>query len=265
MTATVQQQVAIGPTFQRVLRSEWTKLSRANWGVLIALPVVFSALSGWIGHTNHDKPTDPTLSVGGGFLLFAVTVGVFGLTMMTSEFGSGVIRATFTAVPRRLPVLWAKGVVMTAVAAPALLVGYFGAFLTYQAFTDSALRLSLGDPGILRSLFGAVGATVAAGLMALALGTLIRSTAGALSAYVLALVVLPSVLMSALPVSFQGALPYFPTMALQGMFRNTSEAMVQVGSAPDVMLSPGLSSVVVLGWVILMLTWAAALLRRRDI
>ncbi|QNE17060.1 ABC transporter permease [Kribbella qitaiheensis] len=254
-----------GPAFQRVLRSEGTKLSSTNWAVLIALPVVFSALSGWIGHTNHARPTDPTLSVGGGFLLFAVAVGVFGLTMMSGEFQSGVIRATFTAVPRRLPVLWAKAVVLVVVATPALLFGYFGAFLTYQAFTDSALRLSLGDPGIVRSLFGAVGATVAAGLMALALGTLLRSTAGALSAYVLVLVVLPSVLLSALPASFQGVLPYFPTLALQGMFRNASEAMVQVGDAPDVMLSPGVSSVVVLGWVILMLAWAAALLRRRDI
>jgi hypothetical protein len=106
---------------------------------------------------------------------------------------------------------------------------------------------------------------MAAGLMALALGTLLRSTAGALSAYVLVLVVLPSVLLSALPVSFQGALPYFPTLALQGMFRNASQAMVQVGSAPDVMLSPSVSGVVVLGWVILLLAWAAALLRRRDI
>ncbi|WP_157979635.1 ABC transporter permease subunit [Kribbella monticola] len=254
-----------GVTFRRVLRSEWTKLSSTNWSVLIALPVVFSALSGWIGHTNHDRPTDPTLSVGGGFLLFAMAVGVFGLTMMTGEFQSGVIRATFTAVPRRLPVLWAKAVVLVVVATPSLLVAYFGAFLTYQAFTDSALRASLGDPGITRSLFGAAGASVAAGLMALALGTLLRSTAGALSAYVLGLVVLPSVLLSALPTSFHSALPYFPTLALQGMFRNASEAMVQVGDAPDVMLSPGLSAVVVLGWVILMLTWSATLLHRRDI
>ncbi|WP_328324323.1 ABC transporter permease subunit [Kribbella sp. NBC_00382] len=252
-------------TFKRVLRSEWTKLSTANWLVLISLPAVFSALSGWIGHTNHAQPTPATLSVGGGFLLFAVAIGVLGLTMMSGEFQSGVIRATFAAVPRRLPVLWAKAIVLVVVATPALLVGYFGAFLTFQAFTDSAYRLSLGDPGIFRSLLGAVGATVAAGLIALALGTLLRSTAGALSAYILVLVVLPSVLMSALPVSFQGALPYFPTLALQGMFRNTSEAMVQVGSAPDVMLSPGVSGIVVLGWVILMLAWAAALLRRRDV
>ena len=234
--------------------------------MLIALPVVFSALSGWIGHTNHARPTPATLSVGGGFLLFAVAVGVFGLTMMTGEFQSGVIRSTFTAVPRRLPVLWAKAIVLVVVATPALLVAYFGAFLTYQAFTDSALPPLAGGSGDHPDrLFGAVGATLAAGLMALALGTLLRSTAGALSAYVLVLVVLPSVLMSALPVSFHGALPYFPTLALQGMFRNASEAMVQVGDAPDVMLSPGLSTAVVLGWVILLLTWAAALLRRRDI
>ena len=214
-----------GPTFQRVLRSELTKLSATNWVVLLALPVVFSALSGWIGHTNHDQPTDPTLTVGGGFLLFAVAIGVFGLTMMTGEFHSGLIRTTFTAVPRRLPVLWAKALVLIAVALPTLLVAYFGAFLAYQAFTDSALRISLGDTGIVRALFGAVGATTAAGLIALALGTAIRSTAGAISAYVLSLVVLPSILLSALPMSFQSsACPSSPPWLCRGCSRSTTRA-----------------------------------------
>ena len=251
-------EVSSGPTFRRVLRSEWTKVSSANWAVLIALPVVFSALSGWIGHTNHDQPTEPSLTVGGGFLLFAIAIGVFGLTMMTGEFHSGLIRTTFTAVPRRLPVLWAKAVVLIAVALPVLLIGYFGAFLAYQAFTDSALRITLGEPEIIRALFGAVAATTAAGLMALGLGSVLRSTAGAISAYVLGLVVLPSVLLAALPASSQSAaMPYFPNLALQAMF--------QVGDRPEPMFSPGIATVVVSGWVILMLASAALLLRRRDV
>lgn len=248
----------VGLGFWRVVRGEWTKLSGGSWVGLVVLPVVFCGLSGWIGHTNHARPTDPTMTVGGGFLLFAIAVGVFGLTMMTGEFQSGVIRATLTAVPTRLPVLWAKGFVLVCVAVPVLVIGYFGSFLTYQAFTDPGLRLSLGDPGIVRALFGAVGATVAAGLIALGLGTALRSTAGALSVYVLCLVVLPSVLLSALPASFQTALlPYFPTLALQAMFQVTDR-----GTA---MFSPGVASVVVLGWVILVLAGAALLLRRRDV
>jgi len=247
-----------GVSFRRVLRAEWTKLSSVNWTVLIALPVVFSALSGWIGHTNHARPTNPTLAVGGGFMLFSIAIGVFGLTMMTSEFHSGVIRATFTAVPHRLPVLWAKAVVLVCVSLPSLVVAYFGAFLAYQAFTDASLRISLGDPGIIRALLGAVAATVAAGLLALGIGTALRSTAGAISVYVLGLVVLPSVLLSLVPASFQTVLlPYFPTLALQGMF--------QVTDPGTAMFSPAVSSVVVLGWVILMLAGAAALLRRRDV
>jgi ABC-type transport system involved in multi-copper enzyme maturation permease subunit len=245
-------------SFRGVLQSEWTKLTSTSWAVLIGLPVLFSALSGWIGHTNHARPTEPTLAVGGGFLLFAVAIGVFGLTLMTGEFQSGTIRSTFAAVPRRLPVLWAKTLVLVSVALPTLLVGYFGSFLAFQAFTDTGFRLSLDDPGIVRALLGAVGATTAAGLMALALGTALRSTAGAISAYVLCLVVLPSVLLAALPASFQSALlPYFPTLALQGMF--------QVGDRPEAMLSPAAASAVVLGWVILMLAGAATLLRRRDV
>lgn len=242
-------------SFLRVVHSEWTKLLslRSNWLVLAGVPVVFTALSGVIGANNHGRPMDPTLAVGGGFLLFALAVGVLGTLMITGEHQSGLIRSTLTAVPRRLPVLWAKAVVLVAVIGPLMVLSYFAAFLANQASGD----ISLTDPGIIRALFGAAGATVAAGLMGLALGTMVRSTPASIAAYVVGLVLLPPVLLGALPVSAQDAvMPYFPTLALQGMF--------QVGRG-EAMFQPGVSGLVVLGWVMLMLAGAAVVLRRRDV
>lgn len=243
----------------RVLWSEWTKLMslRSNWLVLVGVPVGFAGLSAVIGANSHG-PADPTLAVGGGFLLYALAVGILGLLMMTGEHQSGLIRSTLAAVPRRLPVLWAKAALLVIAVGPTMVVAYVGAFLANQAFTDAAVRISLDDPGVVRALLGAAAATVAAGLMGLALGTLVRSTPGSIAAYVAGLVILPPVLLGALPVDAQDTvLPYFPTLALQGMF--------QVGAAGPAMLGPGAAALVVLGWVILMLTAAAVVLRRRDV
>lgn len=241
----------------KVLQSEWTKLTslRSNWLVLAGVPVAFTGLSALIG-ANSSGPADPTLAVGGGFLLYALAIGVLGALMMTGEHQSGLIRSTLAAVPQRLPVLWAKAALLCFAVGPILVAAYFGAFLANQAFADDAL--SLGDPGIVRALFGAAGATIAAGLMGLALGTILRSTPASIAAYVVGLVVLPPVLLGALPAPAQDTLlPYFPTLALQGMF--------QVGEPGEAMFGPGASGLVVLGWVILMLAGAAVVLRRRDV
>ncbi|MFI7068208.1 hypothetical protein ACIBL3_44995 [Kribbella sp. NPDC050124] len=241
----------------KVLRSEWTKLTslRSNWLVLAGVPVAFTGLSALIG-ANSRGPVDPTLAVGGGFLLYALAVGVLGALMMTGEHQSGLIRSTLAAVPRRLPVLWAKAALLVIAVGPILVAAYFGAFLANQAFVDDPLSLS--DPGILRSLFGAAGATIAAGLIGLALGTILRSTPASIAAYVVGLVVLPPVLFGALPADAQDTvLPYFPTLALQGMF--------QVGEPGEAMFGPGVSGLVVLGWVILMLAGATVVLGRRDV
>ena len=244
-------------TFLRVLRSEWTKLSslRSNWLVLAGVPIAFTGLSAVIGANSQDRPVDPTLAVGGGFLLYALAVGVLGLLMMTGEHHSGLIRSTLCAVPRRLPVLCAKAALLVGAVGPLMVIAYFAAFLANQAFADHPVTLD--DAGIVRALFGAAGATTAAGLMGLALGTMVRSTPASIAAYVVGLVVLPPVLLGALPASVQDTvMPYFPTLALQGMF--------QVGPA-QAMFRPGVAGLVVLAWVMLMLAGAAVVLRRRDV
>ncbi|MFC9689007.1 hypothetical protein ACFTSF_10740 [Kribbella sp. NPDC056951] len=246
-------------TFAGVVRSEWTKLVSLPSNVLLltGVPVLFAALSAVIGANSHG-PADPTLAVGGGFLLYALAVGILGMVMVTGEYQSGLMRSTLTAVPRRVPVLLAKAGVLLGAVGPVMVAAYFGAFLANQAFTDSAARISLGDPGIVAALLGAAGATIGAGLLGLALGTLLRSTPGSIATYVVTLLVLPPSLLAAVPAAAQDrVLPFVPTIALQGMF--------QVGERSPGMFSPGGSALVVLAWVILMLAGAAVVLQRRDI
>ncbi|MCK2242674.1 MULTISPECIES: ABC transporter permease [unclassified Crossiella] len=243
-------------TFPRVVRSEWTKLlsTRSAWLVLLGLPLALTLLAGTIGWQQRHRPATLTEAIGGGFLLYALTFGIFGVLTMAGEHSSGLIRTTLLAVPRRLPVLWAKAVVLVAATLPALLAGYLGAFLAHQAFATRPL--SLGDPGVLLAILGAAEATVLCAVFGLAVGTLIRGLAGAIGVFVLGLVVLPQALLGALPADLQDTvLPYLPTFALQAMFAT--------GTGP--LLSPGWGTAVGLGWAILLLGGAAAMLRRREL
>lgn len=243
--------------FARVVRAEWTKLVsvRSSLFVLFGLPLVLTALAALIGWNNRERQSTVTEAAGGGFLIFALAVGIFGVLLMTGEHGSGLIRSTLLAVPRRLPVLWAKAVVLAAAATPCLLAGYLGSFLAHQAFALSPLSLGVHE---VLAVLGAAGATVAAALCGLAVGTLLPWTGPAISVFVAGLVLLPHVLIGALPAGLRDAVvPWLPTSALQGMFG------VRLGDAP--MLPPGWSALLALGWVILLLSAAAITLRRRDL
>lgn len=245
-------------TFPRVLRSEWTKLFslRSSWVVLAGVPVVLISLAALIGFNNRAQNAAPTQAVAGGFLLYALAIGVFGVLMMTNEFNSGLIRSSVLAVPRRQPVLWAKALVMVAATAPVMITAYFGSFLAHEAFAPAETRIELSDPEILRALFGAAGATVAAGLIGLAIGTMLRSTPGSIFTFVVGLVVLPQALLGILPESAQDtALPFVPTLALQAMFQVGDDAA---------MVNPGKGTIAVVAWVLVLLGCAVALLKRRD-
>ncbi|MEV4571715.1 ABC transporter permease subunit [Nonomuraea jabiensis] len=248
-----------GLTFGRVVRAEWTKLFalRSTWVVMGVVPQVLVGLAALIGRnaSGAEAPGGATEAVGGGFLVFAVVFGVFGALVMTGEYGSGLIGATLAAVPRRLPVLWAKAVVLVVTTGPLMIVTYLLAFLANQAF--AVHPITLGDPGVVRAILGVSAATVAVVLLGLAIGTMLRHTAAALPVFIGVLVLLPPVLLGALPGAVrETVLPYLPTLALQAMYH------VGDGGAP--VLGPAAGAAVSLAWVAAALVGAAVLLRRRD-
>jgi hypothetical protein len=255
-------------TLPRVVHAEWTKLRalRSTWivlGTTVMLVVGLAAATGWSQHRDivaHGTSLSTADAAGGAFLgidLFVLVIGVFGVLLMTGEYGSGLIRATLAAVPRRLSVLLAKATVLIMVTAPVMLVACLAALFVSQAFLG-ADGASLGDPGVLRATLGAAAAPVAVGLLGLGIGAVLRHTAAAITTLVAALLVLPALMPVALPRAARDAvLPYLPTTSSQAMYA------LDDGN-PFKTLSPGAGAVVLALWVVVVLAGAAAVLLRRD-
>jgi len=123
-----------------------------------------------------------------GMMIAQITAIVLGTLVATSEYGTGMIRATLSATPRRGAVLAAKALVISSTL---FVVGTVTAFAGYFAgnwfLSREGVGLALSDDGVLRALFGSGLYMAGLGLFAAALGLLLRHTAAALSA-VLALV-----------------------------------------------------------------------------
>jgi len=191
-----------------LLRSEWTKLRTVRstmWtlGITIVLGIGVSVLATaetrahWIA--ANQQGFDPISTSLIGVFIGQFAIGVLGVLVMSSEYGTGTIRATFSAAPRRPLVLVAKVIVFGVVALVVAEVVSFLAFVVGQAFlTAPAPHATLGSPGALRAVVGSGLYVCVLGLFSLGLATIIRHTAGAISAFVGILLVLP-LIVQALP------------------------------------------------------------------
>lgn len=212
----------------RVVQSEWTKLRTLRSTLfslaaavvfLIGFSILVSSLiaANWPPPDAHDVQTfDPVgVSLAGGFFA-QLALGVLGVMLVTGEYSTGMIRATLTAVPKRIPVLWAKALVYGLTCLVLTLLSVFAAFFIGQAILSSKdIEASFGDPGVARVVFGAALYLVGVGLLGLALGALLRNTAGAISALFGLLFVVP-VVVHFLPASWNDAIAkYLPSNAGQ--------------------------------------------------
>jgi ABC-2 type transport system permease protein len=165
-----------------------------------------------------------------------------------------MIRATFGAVPQRLPVLWAKAALYAGVTFALMLAAGLVAFLGGQQLLGTH-GTALSADGALRSIVGVAGYLALIGVFSVALGFIIRSTAGGIAALFALLLVLPiSGLL--LPASWrEHTLPYLPS--------NAGATMFHAHNATDA-LSATSSLLVLLGWVTVALVGATLVLKRRD-
>ncbi|MHB1518215.1 MAG: ABC transporter permease [Acidimicrobiales bacterium] len=215
-----------------VLASEWTKLRSVRstvWSlaalavVTIGLGALVSAVTNnrWKTFSFADRLTfDPTSRSLRGVFLAQLAIGVLGILVITSEYGTGMIRSTLSAVPNRPLVLAAKAIVFGLVALVVSEAVTFVAFLVGQSlFTSPVPHATLGQPGVLRAVVGSGLYLAVLGLLALGIGSLIRHTAGAISTFVGLLLILP-LLLQAFPTSVQTAIgKYLPLTIVQAMIR----------------------------------------------
>ncbi|NJP99267.1 ABC transporter permease [Streptomyces sp. PLAI1-29] len=258
-------------TGARVLRSEWAKFwsLRSSWitlGVAVFLLILFGTVAGYTYSPDADPMGPPRPGGAGadavslaltGVTFASLAVGVLGVLLSAGEYSTGMIRSTLAAVPRRLPVLWSKAVVIGPVV---LLLATAGALAAFQlgapGLDGEKIALSLGDDGVLRSLAGAGVYLALVAVFGVALGVLLRSSAGAIAVLVGILLVLPG-LASLLPDSWYETLsPYFPGNAGSSLY-----ALQESSGA----LSPGAGLAVFAGWVAVTLAGAAFRLRGTDV
>jgi ABC-type transport system involved in multi-copper enzyme maturation permease subunit len=190
-------------------------------------------------------------------MLAQLIVGSLGVLMTAGEYSTGMIRSSLTAVPRRFQVLWGKVAVFAAVTFVVTTVAAFIAFFGGQAMLSAggATTASLSDPGVLRAVFGAAVDLTGIGLLGLALGALLRTTAGAISTLFGVTLLLPGVV-QLLPESFGSAVgPYLPSNAV-----DTFMTAQPVGET----LSPWGGFAVFMGYIVVLLAAAAVGLRKRD-
>jgi ABC-2 type transport system permease protein len=256
--------------FGRVLLSEWTKLRSVRstkWSLAvgflltIAFPIIFSFVtrSHWNSMSPSERagrhPLDIALA---GVNVAQLAIAVLGVLLISAEYSTGSIRSTFTAVPKRLPVFWAKlldyAAVSLALIVPAVLVSFFAS----QAILTSIpqLHMSFSQPGVARAVIGGAVYVMLVGVFALAIGAIVRNTAGGIAAFAAIFFVLPP-LMFTLPTSWNNAISqYLPSNAGRQLFALHHAAHT---------LRPVTGSLVFLAYCGAAILIAAVLLVRRDV
>ncbi len=260
--------------FGHLLLSEWTKIRsvRSTVWTLIMFVVVTVGLtaglsaiivSSWNG--PRAAPRDATILanpvsfiLGAGIGLGQLTICVLGVLVITTEYSTGVIRASLLAVPRRIPMLAAKALVFAGLLVVIAEIVAFGSYFVGSALLHSKAPVTLSDSGVTRSVVGAGLYLTVLGLLALAIGGLIRHTAGAVTTIIGVVFVLP-IITGLLPSEWWWAAhlnAYLPVQAGSLLYNPTSSA----GS----LLTPWQGFGVLCIWTALLLGGAALLLRRRD-
>ncbi len=269
-------------TFGRVLRGEWIKfrtLRSTVWTVVITAVVMvgLALMMAGIMRVAADTPEmsegmsqDPGLQAIGltgttivtfGYSFGALAIGVLASLIVTSEYSTGTVRSTFAAVPRRLPVLWAKLVVIVLTTAVVVAVALAIAYVVTAPMLDTAgLSVDLSDGEQVRALVGCVLylATVAA--FALAVGILMRHSAGAIFTIVAIFFVVPlifNIVVQATDAAWTDWVnKLLPSVA--------GERIISRGAPTDVLLDPWVGYAVLVGYTVVLLVAAAITLKRRD-
>ncbi|HEY9323955.1 MAG TPA: ABC transporter permease [Agromyces sp.] len=263
-------------SFGGVLRSEWIKLRSlrsTTWSYLIviaislgmALIMSLSMVSDMNGGADASgMPADGQVSLIVQSSVFGVffgqlVAGVLGVLIISGEYTTGMIRSTLTAVPKRLPALATKAIVLFVTTFLVGLVANLGAFLVASVvFSGVDVSASLVDPAVFLPILGGALYLALVSVFALGVGTMLRSSAGGIAAVLGVMLLLPTVLQMIPAEWAHDLIPYLISSAGLGIF--TSTTAEPAGDA----LGAWLSLLIVLAWMGASIAGAAVLLKRRD-
>jgi ABC-2 type transport system permease protein len=258
------------PGILGVARSEWTKirsLRSTSWTFLVTAVLTIGLGSLFaLGRTSRPRGRDPITASfnAAGFpfnalFLAQLAIGVLGVLIITSEYSSGMIRTTFTAVPQRGLVLAVKAAIFGCVTFVLSVITTFVTFFASQAILNRGTvkyGVSLSSPHALRIVIGAALYMTVCALLGVALGALLRSTAAAITALAGLLFILP-IMMNFLPVSWHR------DAIAQWLPSNAGMQIIEKVTQP-LQFSPWVGLAVFAGWVAVAFAAGLVLLRRRD-
>ena len=260
------------PSFLGILRGEWIKLLslRSTWWIVAATIALITGISLAVAYALDAMAADPAQAqslatmdgatvVSSGFQLGMVSVSVLGALLITGEYSTGMIRSTLAAVPTRVPVLVAKaiavGVLTVAISAVSIALSYL---VTMPQLGTYDLVPTLDEARTWQVFGGTVFFLVAAALFALGVGTLLRSSAGAITVALTVLLVLPFVL-TFIRVSWVETIVDYLPLPASGAFLG-GQGLSSAGSG----LTATTGVLVVAAYALVPLVAGAVVMRRRD-
>jgi ABC-2 type transport system permease protein len=259
---------ALKVTQGRVIKSEWLKFRtlRSSWVLLIlgigalagtGIALSWSTIADWSHMHPHELDhLNPLADSLVGFQLAQLFVGVLGIILIAGEYSTGMIRSSLGAVPKRLPVLWAKTLVVAVLTfvtmLPASLIAFFA---SQKILSGKHIQTAWTAPHVPRSVIGVALYLTVVAILGVGLGALIRNIAGAIATFVGVMLILPGIASSLSQVWADRINRFLPSTAGQSLLSfgsETREMMPWNGF--------GLFTIYAVGTVIA----AAVVLKRRD-
>jgi ABC-2 type transport system permease protein len=206
--------------FAQVTLMEWLKLRslRSTWWTLAITVAGTISIGIAVGLNTTNASEDLTNNALAGVVPGLLLAGALGVLTMTSEYTSGMIRATLAAIPRRPLVLAAKAAVFGAMT---LAVGEAASFISFFAggatLRHGITAPALSQPGVLRAVLLAGTGFCLIGLIGLGLGAIIRHSAAAIAVLVGGVYVLAQFIGAVL----HGAAAYMPILIVGNSLSTT--------------------------------------------
>jgi ABC-2 type transport system permease protein len=206
---------------------------------------------------------DATVGTGIGQLVLSV----LGVLVISGEYGTGMIRSTFAAEPKRLPTLFAKAIVLGISTFVVGLVTVFGtAAIIFPLLPGIHVHPDWSDSKLLLALFGAAGYLAVVSLIAFSIGAIIRNTAGGVAAAIGLILVAPTILEIVAATTgaawAQNLVAFAPTNAGGKLYAYVSSSPSTTDGV--VSLDAHQGGLVLLAWFVVLFVVAAVLLKRRD-
>lgn len=272
-----------GLNFGRILHSEWIKVTTVpSTVILLAITLVvmvgLAALFAWQIVVSlefmADSPPEMQAQMGGmqelrdaaisapgsGYIFGQLLIASLAVVLIASEWGTGMIRSTMVAVPRRIPALLAKNLVIAVVAfllgAGAALISVF---VVQPILAPEDLTFALTDDGVIQTILGTGIYLALTAVISMAIGTLLRNTAGGVVTAIGLFFVLPVIVVSLI----QGLADWIPDAA-RFLPSNAGDRMLMLVPAEG-QLDALQGGLVMAAWAVALLVVSLVVAKRRDV